>query len=56
MATAHLLLVLKNGIPITWDPKAFDPQQTLKKYEERGLQIATELFLCFFSRQNRSSL
>ena len=41
-------------IPITFeDPKAFDntPQQAAK-YEERSLQIATELFYVFSKIQN----
>ncbi len=40
-------------IPITFeDPKAFDntPQQA-EKYEERSLQIATEMFYVFFTNQ-----
>ena len=49
MVDVHLLLGAEKRIPITFeDPKAFDntPQQA-EKYNERSLQIATELFYVF---------
>ena len=45
-------------IPITFeDPKAFDntPQQT-EKYQERSIQIATELFYVFSQIKNNTSI
>lgn len=49
MAVAHLLLEPKKRIPITYnDPKEFDATDVMnQKYEERSLEIASEMYYVF---------